>query len=157
MLIERTKVPGAVVITPDVYIDERGYFKETCSPYMNFVPAQGNQSYSHKGVIRGLHEQDGAAKLVWVVKGSIYDVVFNLETGKWDAVALTAENHKQLFVPENMYHGFQALEDDTIVCYMMSMYYDPNFEHSINPEFIDWPLKRYILSEKDKNADKLLS
>lgn len=156
MLIERTKIPKCIIITPDVYTDERGYFKETCNPFMQFKPLQANQSISKKGVIRGLHEQDGANKLVWVAKGSIYDVCFDKYTGEWVSVELSADNHKQLFVPAGKFHGFQALEDDTVVCYLMSQFYDPLFEHGFNPEFIDWPLSKeeWIISDKDRKAPK---
>lgn len=156
MKIERLKIPKAYLVTPDVYEDERGYFKETCNQFMDFAPVQSNTSFSKKGVIRGLHAQTSTAKLVWVVRGSIFDVVFDSETGKWEGIELSATNHKQLLIPGGKYHGFQALEDDTVVCYMMSMYYDPSYEHALNPEIIDWPLEEQIISGKDRNADKFL-
>lgn len=153
MNIIRTKLSGVAIITPDVYEDNRGYFKETLNKYYGFQPMQANQSVSSKGVIRGLHNQVGAAKLVWVVKGSIYDVAFH--DGEWVGETLTAENHKQLFIPGHMYHGFQALEDDTIVCYLMGDYYNAGLENAINPSVIDWPLEEKIISEKDRNAPSL--
>ena len=157
MKIERASLYGVEIITPDVYKDDRGYFKETLNQHMRFEPKQSNQSVSKKGVIRGLHSQMGAAKLVWVAKGSIYDVAF--ADGKWVGVELSADNHKQLYIPSHIYHGFQALEDDTVVCYLMSDYYDSHLEHAYNPlsAGIDWPLAEKIISEKDRNAYKFLS
>lgn len=154
MKIERTRVAGVLLITPDVYSDDRGYFKETLNPHFGFSPQQTNQSSSRKGVIRGMHYQKDAAKLVWVAKGSIYDVALNPQTGKWVGIKLTADNHQQLLIPENFAHGFQALEDDTVVCYAMSEYYNPDTEGGYNPLTcgFDWPLKDPIISDKDKNA-----
>lgn len=152
MKIERTSVSGVVIITPDVYEDDRGYFKETLNKYMGFTPVQANQSVSAKGVIRGLHYQKYTAKLVWVAKGSIYDVAIDPETGKWHGETLTADNHKQLYVPKDYLHGFQALEDDTVVCYLMDAPYNAKEEGGYNPDYIDWPLLEQIVSEKDQNA-----
>ena len=152
MQIQRTKLPGVIVITPDVYEDDRGYFKETLNKYMGFVPAQANQSISKKGVIRGLHYQKDTAKLVWVAKGSIYDVAVDPETGEWVGEELSDKNHKQLLVPANFLHGFQALEDDTIVCYLMDQPYNQKTEGGYNPGCVIWPLKEKIISEKDRNA-----
>lgn len=151
MKIERTSVPGVVVFTPDVYEDGRGYFKETLNKYMDFNPVQANQSISAKGVVRGLHYQKDTAKLVWVAKGSILDVAVDPETGKHVEVELSDKNHKQLYVPPNYSHGFQALEDDTIVCYLMDKPYNQKTEGGYNPDLIKWPLTP-ILSEKDKSA-----
>lgn len=155
MLIERTKVPGVIILTPDVYKDDRGYFKETLNKYMNFIPVQANQSISSKGVIRGLHYQSHTAKLVWVAKGSIYDVAVDPETGAWHGEELSDQNHKQLLCPANFLHGFQALEDDTVVCYLMDQPYNQKTEGGYNPDFIDWPIEDAVISEKDRNADKL--
>lgn len=153
MKIERTKLPGVVIFTPDVYEDNRGYFKETCNIYMNFYPAQANTSKSKKGVVRGLHMQKGVAKLVWVLRGAIYDVAYDSKTKKYVAGKLSARNHKQLYIPAGMYHGFQALTDGTIVCYLMDGYYDAKTEHGLNPNRVKWPLKEQIISDKDSNAD----
>lgn len=153
MNIERTKIPRVVIITPDVYEDERGFFTETLNQYMDFKPVQANMSKSKKGVIRGLHRQWGAAKLVWVAKGSIYDVVYDSDTEQYVSETLSADNHKQMFVPHDMHHGFQALEDDTIVCYLMDSSYDQKSESGLNPNRVEWPLKEQIISDKDSNAD----
>lgn len=154
MKIERTRVPGVVVIEPDVFSDDRGYFAETLGSYHNFIPVQTNQSKSKKGVIRGMHYQKGTAKLVWVARGSIYDVALNPVTKEWVGRKLTADNHEQLYVPADFAHGFQALEDDTIVCYAMDHFYSAKDEGGYNPLTcgFDWPIKEAILSDKDKNA-----
>ncbi|MCA9313736.1 dTDP-4-dehydrorhamnose 3,5-epimerase family protein, partial [Candidatus Saccharibacteria bacterium] len=138
------------------YEDDRGFFTETLNKYMDFTPVQANMSKSSKGVVRGLHYQLNTAKLVWVAKGSILDVAVDPETGEVAKVELSADNHKQLLVPANFLHGFQALEDDTIVCYLMDRHYNQKTEGGYNPSYIDWPLEP-IMSEKDKNADKLYS
>lgn len=157
MKIERTKLNGATIFTPDVYKDERGLFTETFNSYYpDFKPVQANYSVSKKGTIRGLHYGIlGAWKLVWVVKGSIFDVAFNRYTGEWIGEILSAENHKQLLVPSNCAHGFQALEDDTIVCYLQDVLFKDTLDKGYCPlDIIDWPLKDYVVSDKDKNADK---
>ncbi len=153
MKIERTKVPGVMIFTPDVYEDDRGYFMETLNKYQLFKPMQANQSLSAKGVIRGLHYQKNTAKLVWVAKGSIHDVAIDPATGNMHAETLSDKNHKQLLCPPNFLHGFQALEDDTVVCYLMDKPYNQRTEGGYNPNFVeDWPLKDKIISEKDQNA-----
>lgn len=142
---------------PPVYSDERGYFKEACNNFPDFKPVQANQSKSKKGVIRGLHYQKDTAKLVWVAHGSILDVALDPETGEHISAYLSADNHVQMYVPPNYAHGFQALEDDTVVCYLMDKSYNKETEGGYNPEFIDWPLKDYIISDKDRDADRFLS
>lgn len=153
MKIERTKLPGVLLFTPERYHDERGYFQEISNKHYGFEPKQANYSVSNKGVIRGLHYQtDGIGKLVSVVKGKIYDVAFNLVTGEWQGFELSADNQQQLLVPTGYAHGFQALEDDTVVVYLMDEYFNPVTDAGINPSSVDWPLKTQILSDKDKNA-----
>lgn len=157
MRIERTSVPGVMIYTPDVYEDDRGFFQEISNQHYFFNPQQANMSYSKKGVIRGLHAQPHTAKLVWVAKGSILDLAYDPKTNKGVQVELSADNHKQLLVPAGMYHGMQALEDDTIVCYLMSNLYDPVNETALNPSLVDWPIKEAIISDKDRNAPELPS
>jgi dTDP-4-dehydrorhamnose 3,5-epimerase len=158
MKIERTKLPGVLLITPDAYYDERGFFQELSNRHYDFHPAQANYSLSKKGVIRGLHYQtDGIAKLVSVLKGKIYDVAFNLSTGDWQGFELSSENRQQLLVPHGYAHGFQSLEDDTMVVYLMDNYFNPQTDAGINPNKVSWPLKKQIVSEKDKNAPEFPS
>ncbi len=145
------------IIQPTVYEDDRGYFKETFNAHVDFHPVQANQSKSKRGVIRGLHYQKDTAKLVWVAKGSVLDVAVDPKTGEVTSEILTSDNHKQMYVPPNYAHGFQSLEDDTVVCYLMDKPYNKETEGGYNPDLVDWPLKEQIISEKDKNADKLLT
>lgn len=152
MRIERTSLPGVLVYTQENYEDNRGSFKEAVNKHHGFDLKQINVSVSRKGVVRGLHTQPNTSKLVWVVKGRIYDTAYDLSTHKGIGVELSADNNKQLFIPAGMYHGFQALEDDTIVCYAMDNYYDPQGESGINPGLVKWPLKKHIISEKDSAA-----
>lgn len=160
MKVHQTKLHGVLVIEPNVYEDDRGYFKETfnikkfdlfASPVL-----QANQSKSKKGVIRGLHYQHPAvSKLVWVAHGSIYDVAYNIQSGEYHGEVLSAENGKQMLTPGGYAHGFQALEDDTVVCYLMDGTHNPEGDYGCDPMVIDWLIKDYIISEKDRNAHKL--
>lgn len=160
MNITQTHLHGVLVIEPNVYKDDRGYFKETYNINKFDIFAgpvkQANQSLSKKGVIRGLHYQTPAvSKLVWVAKGSIYDVAYNIQSGEYHGEILSAENGKQMLTPAGYAHGFQALEDDTIVCYLMDGVHNPEGDYGCNPMVIDWPIKDFVISEKDRNADKL--
>lgn len=160
MTIEKLKLPGVKIFTPDVYKDERGYFSETFNPHYDFKPYQASMSFSKKGVIRGMHYlAGGVEKLVWVARGSIFDVVLNRETGQWVGEVLSAENHKQLLCPRQYAHGFQALEDGTVVCYLQDIPHNPFGDLGYSPltAGIDWPLKDYIVSDKDKNAPSIHS
>lgn len=155
MIIERTKLPGVLIITPDRFGDDRGYLQEILTKHHNYKPVYSFYSKSSKGVVRGLHHQtDLLSKLITVMKGSIYDVAFDPDTGDWVGVELSQENGKQLLVPGKYYHGFQALEDDTIYLNLLDNLYSPQLEKGINPTIIDWPIKEPTLSEKDKNAPK---
>lgn len=153
---------GVLIIEPQVYSDHRGYFKETYndskfSVFGERKVYQANQSLSKKGVVRGLHyQQPAVCKLVWVARGSIFDVAFNLTTGEWVGETLSADNHKQLLCPVGFAHGFQALEDDTVVCYLMDGVHNPDGDYGISPLSIPWPIKEIIISDKDKKAPKWL-
>lgn len=161
-----TKFPEVIVVVPSVFSDERGYFKETFSQARyaklgisdRFV--QDNLSVSRKGVLRGMHYDLRMAKLVQCLEGAIYDVVVDMRDGsatykQWDAVELTAENHKQLFVPAGFAHGFLVLSERAIVSYKQTALYDPSQERAISwrdPQAaIDWPLEgtQPVLSAKD--------
>jgi dTDP-4-dehydrorhamnose 3,5-epimerase len=132
----------------EVRVDERGYFKEVHRGDFK----QANQSFSKKGVVRGLHYQEPqVTKLVWVTSGKIYDVIFNLETGEHTGKILSADNHQSMLVPKGYAHGFQALED-SVVCYLVSEEYNPSGDRGINPSIVDWPLKEQIISKKDREA-----
>ena len=154
--VETCEIEGLKVITPAVFVDERGYFMETYNQKdmieagltMNFV--QDNQSSSTKGVLRGLHFQKEfpQGKLVRVVKGSVFDVAVDLRSdsktyGKWFGVELTEENKKQFYIPEGFAHGFLVLSDIAEFCYKCTDFYHPGDEGGLawnDPKIgIKWP------------------
>ena len=170
MEIIKTSIEGLLIIKPDVFKDERGYFFETYNKerfareglMMNFV--QDNESKSSKGVLRGLHFQKppyAQGKLVRVVKGSVMDVAVDIRKGsptygRWESVVLTEDNKLQFWIPEGFAHGFVTLEDDTIFNYKCTNIYNKESEGSIlwnDPDInIDWNIENPILSEKDKTS-----
>lgn len=175
MKVEKTKIDGLLIITPDVFGDERGFFVETFNKERyeevgvvdEFV--QDNLSSSQKGVLRGLHFQKdpfAQGKLVSVIQGRVLDVAVDIRKdsptfGEYVSVELSGENKKQFWIPRGFAHGFVALEDDTIFSYKCTNLYNPQSEGSIlwNDEklAIDWKLKengieKPIVSEKDQGA-----
>lgn len=163
-------IEGLCVITPAVHGDNRGYFMETYNENdmkeagidIRFV--QDNQSASAKGVLRGLHRQINfpQAKLVRVIKGSVYDVAVDMRENsptylKWYGVELTESNKKQFLIPKGFAHGFLVLSDYAEFCYKVDDFFHPNDEGGIaynDPTInIEWPIPdgmELILSEKDK-------
>ena len=170
MEIVKTSIEGLLIIKPDVFKDERGYFFESYNKerftkeglVMNFV--QDNESKSSKGVLRGLHFQKppfAQGKLVRVVKGSVMDVAVDLRKnsptyGKWESRILSEDNKEMFWIPEGFAHGFITLEDDTIFTYKCTNIYNKDSEGSLrwnDPDInIEWDIKEPILSEKDKTA-----
>jgi len=171
MKVTETHLKGCFVIETTVFNDSRGYFFESynknqfeklINTEVNFV--QDNQSFSSRGVLRGMHLQIGdyaQAKLVRVVKGRVLDVCVDLRKssktfGEWFSVELTGENNKQLFVPRGFAHGFIALEDNTIFSYKCDNIYNKaserGFVYNDKTLNIDWGLEEedLIISEKDK-------
>ncbi|MGM0589760.1 MAG: dTDP-4-dehydrorhamnose 3,5-epimerase [Bacteroidota bacterium] len=165
-----------VIIDPDVFYDKRGYFFESYNKNViynrydisdKFV--QDNESYSVKNVIRGLHFQIppyAQAKLVRVTHGKVLDIVVdvrvNSETfGDYFSVNLSAQNKKQLYIPEGFAHGFVALTEKVRLCYKCDEYYKPKFERGIrwdDPDLnIDWSISKdsAIVSEKDFKLPRL--
>src|ERR1700674_1444992 len=173
MTVRPTGLSGAVVIEPDVYRDDRGFFLETYSRrrYRDFGVdgefVQDNHSHSTKGVLRGLHYQDMSApmaKLVRCATGAILDVAVDLRVGsptfgKWDAVELSAANAHQLFVPVGFGHALLVLSDTADVEYKCTGYYDKAAEGVIawnDAEIgIDWPEQQPILSPRDAKGMSL--
>lgn len=172
----KTDIEGVLIIEPRVFGDERGYFFESFNEErfravtgldIRFV--QDNESKSRKGVLRGLHfqrEPYAQAKLVRVVRGKVLDVAVDIRKGsptlgKYVAVELSGDNHRQLFIPKGFAHGYVVLEDDTIFQYKCDEFYHPEAEGGIawnDPEIgIDWGVaeNEVILSEKDKNRPTL--
>lgn len=174
MNVTETSLPGVVIIEPKVYGDERGFFYESFNARA-FAEATGvdaqfvqdNHSRSHKGVLRGLHYQleNTQGKLVRVTLGEVLDVAVDIRRsspnfGKWVAVRLSADNHRQLWVPEGFAHGFVVLSDVAEFLYKTTDYYTPSAERSIrwdDPTLaIDWQLKEAPrLSAKDQDSKSL--
>ena len=171
MRIEQTPLKDCFIIHEKVHGDARGYFIETFNQ-RDFKAASGldiqfvqdNQSKSSKGVLRGLHMQRGSsaqAKLVRVLAGSVLDVVVDLRKGSPSfgqhfTIELTAENHKQFFVPAGFAHGFVVLSESATFFYKVDKFYEPGNEVGImyndTDLKIDWKLadNELILSDKDK-------
>lgn len=165
MKITETPLAGLLIIEPKVFTDTRGYFYETYQREryeQAGIPAfvQDNTSRSKHGAVRGLHYQlpNAQGKLVYVTRGSVWDVVVDIRTnsatfGHWFAYTLSDENHAQLYVPPGFAHGFCVLSDEADFHYKCTDYYSPSNEHGIawnDPELnIPWPIKNPILSAKD--------
>ncbi|MBQ9806157.1 MAG: dTDP-4-dehydrorhamnose 3,5-epimerase [Clostridia bacterium] len=149
-------IEGLCIIEPAVHGDNRGYFMETYNQNdmheagLDMVFVQDNQSMSVKGVLRGLHfqKQYAQGKLVRVIKGAVFDVAVDLREGsatfgKWYGVELTAENHKQFYIPEGFAHGFLVLSDTAEFCYKCTDFYHPGDEGGLawnDPKIgIKWP------------------
>ena len=171
----QTEIPGVVIIEPKIFGDSRGYFYESFSQRdfeekvakVNFV--QDNQSFSHYGVLRGLHFQNPPytqSKLVRVIQGKVVDVAVDIRKGsptygKHVAVELTGENHRQFFIPKGFAHGFVVLSEKALFQYKCDEFYHPEAEGAIawdDSELeIKWPISRedVILSDKDKHHPNL--
>ena len=161
-----TPIEGLVIIEPQVFGDNRGYFLETHHQQrykddgIDRIFVQDNLSYSVKGTLRGLHFQitKPQAKLVQVLTGEVFDVAVDIRPpsptfGKWFGIHLSDKNKLQMFIPEGFAHGFCVLSDSAHFCYKCSNYYDPGDEGGIlwsDPTIgIDWPIKNPVLSAKD--------
>ncbi len=170
--VQETAIPDVKIIRANRFHDNRGFFTETYkeSEYLDLgIPkfVQDNMSESSKGVIRGLHWQEspfGQGKLVTCLTGSILDVAVDVRKdsktyGKHVAVELNSNEQIALWVPEGFAHGFQALEDGTRVHYKVTNYWNKESENSLNPldqELeINWPLRSFLMSEKDTTAPNL--
>lgn len=172
MTFEKTFIDGLIVITPDVFPDERGYFFETFNreKYLNggldSVFVQDNISKSKKGTLRGLHYQAGEfaqGKLCSVIIGNVLDVAVDIRFGsptfgKYFALELSEENKKQLWIPPGFAHGFSVVSDEAIFSYKCTTLYNKSAERSIiynDADLnIDWKNDSPIVSEKDLKAIK---
>jgi len=178
MKVIDTRIPDVKIIEPSVFGDERGFFMETWNQKQfeelvtgkptQFV--QDNHSKSKKGILRGLHYQteNTQGKLVRVVSGEVFDVAVDIRKGSptfglWVGEYLSAENKRQLWVPEGFAHGFYVTSDEAEFVYKCTNFYDPNSEVSLmwndNSLKIDWPIVGEVMwSDKDKlgrNLDKV--
>ena len=167
MKINKTFIEDLLIIEPQLFKDERGFFyesynKKKLDKNIKIVFVQDNESKSIKGVIRGLHFQAPPfeqTKLVRCVSGNILDVAVDLRTnsktyGKSFSIELSSENNKQLFIPKGFAHGFQVLSNEAIVNYKVDKYYNPDSDLGIiwndKDLSIDWKLNiKPILSDKD--------
>ncbi len=168
MKIITTPIPDLLVIHPNVFADERGYFYESYNETafkqnginVNFV--QDNQSLSQAGVLRGLHFQKppyDQGKLVRVIKGAVLDVALDIRKnsptyGKHFSIVLNEQNKTMFWVPSGFAHGFLTLEDDTIFSYKCTNFYNKSAEDCIlwndSTIQINWGIDNPVLSEKDK-------
>lgn len=169
MEVITTPIKDLLIIEPRVFTDARGYFCETyneeryISAGINTHFVQDNQSKSSYGVVRGLHFQHNPhcqAKLVSVTVGKVWDVAVDLRKdsptfGQWFGVELSAENHRQFFIPQGFAHGFSVLSETAVFSYKCDNLYHPESEGGIlfnDPDLnIDWkiPTEQAIISEKD--------
>lgn len=168
MNVIKSKIPDVLILEPDVFGDERGFFfesynkkafQETTGIDAEFV--QDNHSLSAKGVLRGLHYQiqQPQGKLVRVISGEAFDVVVDLRKssstfGEWLGISLSSENKRQLWIPQGFAHGFVVLSDSAEFLYKTTDYYAPEYERCIRWNdadlAIDWQLNdEPVLSAKD--------
>ena len=176
MNIIETTLAGVLILEPKVFGDARGWFMESWSKkkmedagiFVDFV--QDNHSFSaEKGTLRGLHYQlnpMAQAKLLRVSRGTIFDVAVDIRRGsptyaKWVGIELSAENHRQLFIPRGFAHGFITLTNDVEVLYKADNLYAPECDGNIrwdDPEIgIKWPIDPVVLSDKDAAAPLLVA
>lgn len=165
---KKLEIPDVVLIEPQVFGDERGFFMETYKKEdfeANGIKGefiQDNHSKSSYGVLRGLHFQKepyAQAKIVRCVKGEVFDVAVDLRgesptLGKYEGVKLSEENKNQVYIPRGFAHGFLVLSDFAEICYKVDNDYAPNHEDGLlwnDPDVgIEWPKDKPILSEKDE-------
>lgn len=171
MNIQKTPIEGLLIIDPDVYVDQRGFFCENYNKKRYFDAGitvdfvQDNQSASSYGVVRGLHFQFQPytqAKLVSCLVGSVLDVALDLRAGsptygQHFSVELSADNHRQFFIPKGFAHGFSVLSEKAVFTYKCDEFYHPEADGGISllddTLGIDWriPKDKMILSLKDLN------
>ena len=172
MNVVPTELPGVVVIEPRVFRDERGWFAESWNAARyeaagisaRFV--QDNVSFSRQGVLRGLHYQwpDPQGKLIHTLEGEIFDVAVDIRVGsphfgRWTGVRLSAENARQIYIPEGFAHGFIVLSEFALVAYKCTAFYRADADASLlwnDPALrIEWPLGTPYLADKDRDAARL--
>jgi len=168
MIVTRTALPEVLLITPQVFPDNRGFFFESFKT-SDFEKAglpsffvQDNFSFSRKNVLRGLHYQrdpKAQGKLISVFKGGIWDVAVDIRKSsptflKWISAEINDQNHAMLYIPPGFAHGFVALTEDVHLLYKCTNEYDPQADSGIrwdDPDIaISWPVNSPVLSEKDR-------
>lgn len=172
MNVKETKLAGVLVLEPNVFSDERGFFLETwkSTRYENagiggpFV--QDNVSFSKKGVLRGLHFQypQSQGKLVQVLSGEVVDIAVDVRVGSstfghWVSEVLSDANHRQIYIPPGFAHGYCVTSQTAVFLYKCTDFYNSATESGIiwnDPDLnIDWPIKEPVLSPKDANYSRL--
>jgi dTDP-4-dehydrorhamnose 3,5-epimerase len=172
MNVKETKLPGVLILEPDVFSDERGFFLETWNSKRyesagirgSFV--QDNVSFSRKGVLRGLHFQypQPQGKLVQVLSGQVVDVAVDIRVdsptfGNWVSEVLSNANHRQMYIPAGFAHGYCVTSSTAVFSYKCTDFYNPETEGGIiwsdRDLNIGWPVKEPVLSSKDANYPRL--
>jgi dTDP-4-dehydrorhamnose 3,5-epimerase len=171
--VNKVNIEGLIELIPNIFTDHRG---ESIKPYHSEtlkelgIQCDFNEDLmvtSNKGVLRGLHLQKPPyeqAKLIYCVKGSIFDVAVDIRKqsltyGQYVYFNIDAKKHNIVYIPTGFAHGYLVMEDDTTVIYKMSSIYSPDYENGIKWDSIDipWPIKEPILSEKDKGLSSFNS
>ncbi len=164
-----TDLPGVRLFEPDVYADDRGAFMEVWNAReygghgLSVTFVQDNLSRSREDVLRGLHFQNPRpqGKLISVLRGAVYDVVVDVRAdsdtfGAWHGTTLSADNARQLYVPEGYAHGFVVTSGEALFHYKCTDFYHPEADQTVrwdDPQLgIDWPVSDPVLSEKDAEA-----
>lgn len=170
MIVHELEIPGCFLIEPILRKDARGYFAETYNQQdfkrltgVDTTFVQDNESFSSRGVLRGLHYQSGEftqAKLVRVVHGEVFDVAVDIRPGsatygRYVSAILSGDNHKQLFIPKGFAHGFLVLSDTALFAYKCDDFYSKEHEAGIaynDPDLnINWPeMEEYLISDRDR-------
>ena len=169
MKVIETDLPGCLVLEPQVFGDDRGFFYESFNrdklAAIGLAPdfVQGNVSSSSRGVLRGLHYQwpKPQGKLVSVLAGEVWDVAVDIRRGsptfgRWTAAVLSAENRRHFWIPEGFAHGFVTLSEHALFTYLCTATYDRDADAGIRWNdgdlAIDWPASAPLLSDKDAKA-----
>lgn len=172
MKVEPTSLPEVLIVEPRWSGDARGFFQETwhlrryAEAGVDAAFVQDNVSLSARNVLRGLHLQHphGQGKLIWVMQGAVFDVAVDLRTGSptfggWAGAELSAQNRRQLWIPEGFAHGFCVLGETALLAYKCTDFYTPDSELTVrwdDPAIgIEWPVSDPVLSDKDAAAPRL--
>jgi len=172
MNVKETKLPGVLIVEPDVFTDERGFFLETWSTtrYEEAgIPGpfvQDNVSLSGRGILRGLHFQypQSQGKLVQILSGEVVDVAVDIRAdsptfGQWVSEVLSGTNHRQMYVPPGLAHGYCVTSETALFSYKCTDFYNPATENGIiwnDPDLgIDWRVDEPLLSPKDAGYPRL--
>ncbi|MBS3968002.1 MAG: dTDP-4-dehydrorhamnose 3,5-epimerase [Truepera sp.] len=172
MKVRPTELPEVLLLEPSVFSDDRGFFLETwhqqryAAAGLPTLFVQDNLSFSRKGTLRGLHFQHphGQGKLVFVLQGEVFDVAVDIRGGsptfgRWVGVTLSADNKRQLYIPEGFAHGFCVTSESALFAYKCTDFYNPQAEAGIawdDPDLaIAWPSGNPLLSAKDRSYPRL--